>query len=120
MDMKNLARGSMVGWVMGWLFATLWFLSATSWAQRSSTVDSGYLAIESAHEVIQKWSPETHLYVKGDLGVSPAQLRELEQWLEKEGPHWTIVLMNEAAGEYFVAADGRSYFGIDAVEHASE
>ena len=79
---------------------------------------TGYVSIESVNDVIDQWSEDKHLYVKGDLGVPAARLAELQQWLSKEGPHWTVVLMEEASGEYYVAPDGRSYFGMDAVEFA--
>jgi len=79
---------------------------------------TGYGSIESVSDVIAQWSEDKHLYVKGDLGVPAARLDELQQWLSKEGPHWTVVLMEEASGEYYVAPDGRSYFGMDAVEFA--
>jgi hypothetical protein len=78
----------------------------------------GYTQIERVQDVIENWSPERHLYVKGDLGPSDRQLRELEEWLKENAPHWTIVLLEDAAGEFYVAADGRSLFGIDAVEVA--
>ncbi|MBM3964701.1 MAG: hypothetical protein FJ308_06485, partial [Planctomycetes bacterium] len=79
---------------------------------------SGFVSIETVNDVIDRWSEDKHLYVKGDIGVPAARLEELQQWLSKEGPHWTVVLMEEASGEYYVAPDGRSYFGMDAVEFA--
>ncbi len=69
-------------------------------------------------EVIDKWTPDRRLFVKGDLGVGSVQLDELESWLDTNAPHWVIVLMNNAMGESFTGADGRSYGGMDAVEHA--
>ena len=78
----------------------------------------GYTQIERVQDVIGNWSPDRHLYVKGELGPSERQLRELEEWLKENAPHWTIVLIDDVAGEYYVAADGRSLFGIDAVEVA--
>ncbi|HEX8537583.1 MAG TPA: hypothetical protein VF664_08970, partial [Cystobacter sp.] len=47
--------------------------------------------VKSATSIVQVWSPSQHLYVKGDVGVSGAQLRELELWLTKRAPHWTVV-----------------------------
>lgn len=79
---------------------------------------TGFVSIETVNDVIDQWSEDKHLYVKGDLGIPAARLDELQQWLSKEGPHWTVVLMEEASGEYYVAPDGRSYFGMDAVEFA--
>lgn len=86
--------------------------SSTSYAQQ------GFTQIDKVQDVLSSWSPERHLYVKGNVGASANQLRELEAWLANNGPHWTIVLLDNADGEYYVAADGRPLFGIDAVEVA--
>ena len=69
-------------------------------------------------DVVEKWTPDRHLFVKGDLGVGSVQLDELESWLDANAPHWVIVLLNNANGETYSGADGRSYIGMDAVEHA--
>ncbi len=74
--------------------------------------------VRSAEEVIQNWSPDQHLYVKGDLGISAEQLGKLEQWLDQHGPHWTIVLMRQAEDEVYEALDQRKFYGMDAVEYA--
>ncbi len=70
------------------------------------------------NDVIEKWTPDRHLFVKGDLGVGPVQLDELESWLDVNAPHWVVVLMNNANGETYSGADGGTYTGMDAVEHA--
>ncbi|MCY2983521.1 MAG: hypothetical protein NTY15_07755 [Planctomycetota bacterium] len=85
---------------------------------RANKERTGYVSIESVNDVMDQWSEDKHLYVKGDLGVPDASLDELQQWLNREGLHWTVVLMQESSGEYYVAPDGRSYFGMDAVEFA--
>ena len=69
-------------------------------------------------EVILQWRPDRHVYVEGNIGVGTTQLADLQQWLTEHGPHWTVVLMETAAGQTFVAADGRRYSGMDAVEYA--
>lgn len=82
------------------------------------------LALQQAHridrvsDVIERWTPDQHLYVKGDLGIGDVQYAGLEQWLDENGPHWTIVLMQSAANERYDAANGIRYTGLDAVEHA--
>jgi len=73
--------------------------------------------VTSATEIVTLWSPSQHLYVKGDIGVSDGQLRELETWLTQR-PHWTVVLLESAQGERFVDAAGISYENIAAVQHA--
>ncbi|MEI8214081.1 MAG: hypothetical protein WCI02_18165, partial [Planctomycetota bacterium] len=99
-----------------WIFISMF--PAFVLGQRTSFVGSDYARIDSVQDVIQRWSPDQHLYVKGDLGVTQEKLNELQKWLSKEAPHWTVVLMNEAAGERFIAADGRAYTGFEAVNHA--
>ncbi len=84
-------------------------------AQQPSTTATQFNRI---NEVIERWSPDRHLFVKGDLGIGPAQLDGLESWLDANAPHWIVVLMKNASGERYLAADGNSYAGMDAVEHA--
>ena len=74
--------------------------------------------VQRATDVVEQWSDQQHLYVKGDVGVSRERLDELEQWLDKNGPHWTVVLMRDSSGERYRSIDGRSYSGMDAVEQA--
>lgn len=93
-------------------------LSAQDRASSSSYAQEGFTQIGKIQDVLSSWSPERHLYVKGNVGASASQLGELEAWLAKNGPHWTVVLVDNADGEYFVAADGRPLFGVDAVEVA--
>ena len=76
------------------------------------------MSVATATDVVQQWQPDQHLYVKGDVGVSAANLAELEQWLDANGPHWTVVLLQHARAEAYQAADGRAYSGMDAVEVA--
>jgi hypothetical protein len=87
-------------------------------ASSSSYAQLGFTQIERVQDVLSSWTPDRHLYVKGDIGASRQQLADLEAWISENGPHWTIVLLDSADGEYYVAADGRSLFGIDAVEVA--
>ncbi len=75
-------------------------------------------AVRDVSEVVETWQPAQHLYVKGDLGVSPQQLSTLEGWLDEHAPHWTVVLLESADGESYGAPDGRTFFGMDAVEYA--
>jgi hypothetical protein len=74
------------------------------------------LVIERGTDVISKWSPDQHLYVKGNVGVTPQRLAELESWLDQNASNWTIVLLANARGESYQDTDGHSYSGMDAVE----
>ena len=76
------------------------------------------VTINSAVDVVNQWTPTQHLYVKGDLGVSPERLSALEAWLHDHAPHWTVVLMHDVVDERFTTADGRRFVGLDAVNHA--
>ena len=93
--------------------AALWLLAVTPVSGQVR-----YQSISNAHEVIERWQPDLHLYVKGDLGVAPAQLNALESWLDENAKHWTVVLMQSARGETYQSPDGRNLRGMDAVEHA--
>ncbi len=88
-------------------------------AQRSEqSIAAGPVIIRSAEDVVRSWSSGHHLYVKGDVGVGANQLSELKSWLAEHGPHWTVVLMQQASEESYVGKDGRHYTGLDAVEYA--
>lgn len=97
------------------VMATACFSTAEAQVPNKSPAATKFSRI---NEVIEKWTPDRHLFVKGDLGIGPGQLDELEGWLDANAPHWVIVLMNNANGETYSGADGGSYTGMDAVEHA--
>lgn len=73
---------------------------------------------EKITEVIKQWTPQTQLYVKQPIGVGAKQLSDLQDWLEKNGPHWTVVLMHDADNQVYQAANGDVFQGMDAVETA--
>ena len=86
----------------------------------SGQVETGEspVSVARAEDVISKWDKNQHLYVKGDLGVSPERLGRLEAWLDENGPHWTIVLMQNAEDEFYLGQDGRKFYKMDAAEYA--
>ncbi|MBL9155394.1 MAG: hypothetical protein JNK37_23150 [Verrucomicrobiales bacterium] len=84
----------------------------------SQAPTSGPLKVERAVEVVARWTPDQHLYVKGDLGLAPDKLEGLETWLDTQAPHWTVVLARDAVGESFLDDNGRVLSGMDAVDHA--
>jgi hypothetical protein len=97
----------------------LWTSPRSAVAQRTSTPsDANYARIESVQDVIELWDNQRRLFVKGDLAVSEQSLADLAIWLATHGPHWTVVLMDDADGQAFTAPDRRVYFGMDAVEFA--
>jgi hypothetical protein len=102
------------------IIATLFCLVVYSlpWAVAQRPVSlTGATRITSADEVIERWQPDRHLFVKGNIGVSEKLLDELETWLDANGQNWTIVLMENAADEVSIQ-NGQKYFGVDAVLQA--
>jgi hypothetical protein len=79
---------------------------------------SGPVRVSAGTEVVRRWQPHQHLYVKGDLGIGREQLDAFEAWLDQHATNWTVVLLESAQGETYVDVEGRNYSGIDAVEDA--
>ncbi len=108
---------------MGWrlvLFASSLLLTSSSAAQRSAErpPGDGVVRFNDVKELIANWRPTSHVYVLGDVGLSASELTELESWLDQNGPHWTVLLLETAANQTYVAPDGRAERGMDAVELA--
>jgi len=74
--------------------------------------------VTKVDEVIENWNSHQHLFVKGDVGATSEQLNKLEQWLDENGVHWTVVLMHNARDEVYTAPDGERFRKMDAVEYA--
>ncbi len=115
MNAKNQTRKSStaIPLVTGLLFPLVVALLDSGETSAQSAV-----TVTNAEQVIQKWSPDQHLYVKGDVGITANVLGSLETWLDQRAPHWTVVLMRNSNGESYTAIDRRSFFGMDAVEFA--
>ena len=79
---------------------------------------AGVVRFQKIEDVIAAWQPNRHVFVKGDIGVGQRQLDELQNWIDQNASHWTVVLMESAASERYRAKDGREYHELDAVEHA--
>ena len=94
-----------------------WFVDARCFAQRES-VSTIATRFRSINEVIEKWSQDRQLYVHGTIGVGDAQLRELGEWLRANGPHWVVVLMDNAEGQTYTSQQGIVLNEMDAVEMA--
>lgn len=88
-------------------------LIALSLAHGSPGADDSALTVTSGTAVPEVWTPEQHLYVKGNLGLPHEKLDDLEAWLDVNAPNWTILLSESASGEAF-----QNHRGMDAVEHA--
>ncbi|MFT5466475.1 MAG: putative membrane protein YgcG [Verrucomicrobiales bacterium] len=74
--------------------------------------------LQRATDIVEKWSPGQHLYIRGNLNVSASQLAELERWLDANGKNWIVLLVEHARLEKAQSA-GRSYSGVEAVETAA-
>ncbi len=89
-----------------------WFLEQSLAAQDDA------VRFNQIDEVVSNWNANQHLYLKGDLRIGGSQLSELETWLDQNGPHWTVVLMQSAGDQRYTDAEGRTFQGMDAVEYA--
>ena len=88
------------------------------WAGRTAEGSSEPRSVPHGTAVVQAWQPHQRLYVKGDLGISPAQLAGLEQWLDTHATNWVVALLESAAGENYTDPEGQTWSGIEAVNHA--
>ncbi|MEZ6134411.1 MAG: hypothetical protein R3C53_05820 [Pirellulaceae bacterium] len=113
---SNFAALSTVIWRLAFVLAVQPPLS-TAFGQLQLR-EEGVVRFASIEDVIEEWSPDKHVYVSGNLGVGSSQLAALNKWIGATAPHWTVVLMESGMQESFRAADGRTYSGLDAVEHA--
>ncbi len=101
----------MVGsWVRGFLIVLLLTLGASA--------GSAPVQLKSGVDILEKWTPDQLLYLKGNLGVSQNQLAALEKWITANAPNWTLLLAEGSQGETYKDARGFTYHGMDAVEHA--
>lgn len=104
-------------WVSNFAAAQSVLQSSPQRAERKSTPGSTtYFPFADIRSVIQKWSANQHLYVQGNLGLSQSQLMGLETWLHQAGPHWTVILMEDASSQRYTNSEGRIETGMDAVE----
>ena len=86
-------------------------------AERAATPgNANYFPFSDIKTVIQKWKPSQHLYVQGRLGVTQSKLMELESWIHQNGPHWTVILMEDAGNQRYTNTEGRIETGMDAIE----
>ncbi|MEM1294545.1 MAG: hypothetical protein AAGH89_04215 [Verrucomicrobiota bacterium] len=77
------------------------------------------LTLSYGTDLVEAWIPGQHLYVKGNLGISSGQLKELEAWLDESGENWIVLLVQSTAGEQIRDSVGNRYTGMDAVEVAA-
>lgn len=77
----------------------------------------GQARVSTIGEVIDGWSPETHLYVLGDVDLQEPVLAELEAWLKDR--HWTVLLVQDAAGQRFRDVDGVLHLDQEAVRYGA-
>lgn len=78
---------------------------------------AGQTRVSNVQEAIDRWAPESHVYVIGEVGLKPAALTELESWLK--GRHWTVLLVADASGQTFQDANGVTREGVDAIEYGT-
>lgn len=77
-------------------------------------------AIVRANEIndaIAKWTPNTRLIVMGDPGLDAAAQRQLAAFLADK--HWTVIVVESAAGMTYRDVDGNLRRGVDALEYGA-
>lgn len=92
-------------------FYLLLFFAA---ANTSHAKDEAVL-LKKGTDIVEAWSTEQHLYVKGEVRLNERQKAELEKWLDENAVNWTVMVMDSARNERF---HGKR--GIDAVEARME
>ncbi|XZE46164.1 hypothetical protein SH467x_001437 [Pirellulaceae bacterium SH467] len=115
-----------------WLLNLTWIclLALPAWSQEASPSSSSSaqttatqttatapvpVSVKSVSEIISNWKPEHRLYIRGNVGVDSKRLNDLAKWLQQNGPHWVVVLMDDASGETYRTPNQR-FSGVDAVE----
>ena len=90
-------------------------LALAAAAPAAARAGRSYATPGSVRELVSGWTPRTHLYVLGDVGLEPEVLSDLEERLA--GTHWTVVLVADASGETWKDVEGIVREGADAVEY---
>lgn len=80
-------------------------------------LEGQYAKVQSTDDLISNWHKDVNLYVKGDVKINDAQLKELANWLRAEHPNWTVFLNEKCAAERYTDPEGRKFSGYQAVEH---
>lgn len=65
------------------------------------------LSVMPATDIVQNWQPGQRLYVNGEVGMSQEQQTALENWLDANGPNWTVLICQSGLGEKWRDAQGR-------------
>jgi hypothetical protein len=74
--------------------------------------------LESSVSLVKEWKADQHLYLDGDITLTPAELSELEKWLDQNASNWTILLAENSRDERYRSAFGKNLRDLDAVEEA--
>lgn len=73
-----------------------------------------YVRVESIGEMLRVWRPETPLYLLGNVPLEADVLGELAGWLQDK--HWTVLLVENAAGQTYTDVTGVVRSDVDAIE----
>jgi len=73
----------------------------------------------NAREYVKTWNADQHTYKLGDVSqfISNEKMVELEKWLDTNGQHWSVFLVEDASNLRYTDATGETYFGFEAVQH---
>lgn len=78
---------------------------------------AGQVRVSTIQETIERWKPEAHIYVMGDVGLQDAALADLEAWLKDR--QWTVLLVQDAAGQQFQEVGGGIRGEQEAIEYGT-
>jgi hypothetical protein len=79
-------------------------------ADRFSSVER----VSSTTELIQKWNFDNRFFIKGDSGLSGADLGKIAATV-RDHRDWTVLVARDASGERFTAPDGSVKSGYEAM-----
>jgi len=86
-------------------------------SESRTTSAAGYARAATLGEVAGRWQPQVHLYVIGDIGLAEDALQDLGAWLGNT--HWTVLLIQGAAGHAYTDLYGEKRFAEDAIEYCT-
>ncbi|MEM7010311.1 MAG: hypothetical protein AAF585_02405 [Verrucomicrobiota bacterium] len=95
------------------------FLVASALGAVSAFGSDSHKPLTLGVDLPKEWGADQRLYTRGDVGLNDQQLRDLEKWLDANGPNWIVLICENARSEHF-RFNGQSYTKLDAVEAAAD
>ena len=102
----------------GFLRQKILFLGLSFLAGPSSLASDEAKKLARGIDLIQEWTADQHLYVRGNLDLSDQELSEIEKWLDQNGTNWTVFLTRRSNDEHYRNVFGKNLKGVPAIEEA--